>query len=877
MDRLSHYELVERLGEGGMGVVYKARDLLLGRYVAVKVLAPGKVSDPERRRRFVQEAKAASALDHPNVLTVHEIASEGDVDFIVTEFVPGKTLSSLIPKHGLPPREGLRYAIQIADALVATHAAGVIHRDLKPANVMVTEAGLVKILDFGLAKLVEPAPSREGEETAAILTRDGAVVGTCAYMSPEQAQGRPVDTRSDVFSFGAVLYEMVTGRKAFARESPSATIAAVLRDEPEPAADVSSHVPPELDRVIHRCLRKDPAKRFQSMADLKVALEELLDESGPAASANAPAARPRRRAAIGGAAVLVLAALAAGAWLARRAAPVDAEPSKPVPLVSFGGRILFPALSPDGNQVAFLWNGDPPVTYDLYVKLVGPGSPVRLTNDADPKSSPAWSPDGRRIAFLRHPVGRPSALAMIPALGGEERVVAEAESFFNGISWSPDGQSLVLSGYVDQAIGTGLFRVSVATGLVTPIGPPRTGGSRDYAAAPALSPDGRSLAFVRSKGVYSHTLWILPVTGDLEPAGEPVRVTEELFTATHLAWTPDGTRIVFSVGGSGWSASPGLKAITASPAPGEESRRVLGGEGGEWPTFSRSGSLAFVRPILDLNIWRLPLENGRPGIPTRLIASTRQDGGPSFSPDGRQITFSSDRSGGSQLWICQSDGSRPVQLTTTTATHVSASRWSPDGKSFAFLSNPDGDLDVFVTTPEGRDPRRLTFSPAHDTHPTWSRDGAWIYFGSSREDGMQVWKMRPDPEAVPVRVTRRTGAWGAYESADGRALYVVRQAGRDDWSVWKMPVDGGEETRVVSGLASHWFIDVTATGIYYLTSARPGGQLRVHRFADGSDTLLYTLEKRTGFGLAAAPDDSAVLFTSYDVDTSELMYVERFR
>ena len=466
---------------------------------------------------------------------------------------------------------------------------------------------------------------------------------------------------------------------------------------------------------------------------------------------------------------------------------------------------------------------------------------------------------------------------MIPALGGDERVIAEAEHFFNGISWSPDGQSLVLSGRIEREGGIALLRVSVASGLVTPIGRPRTGESRDYAASPALSPDGRSLAFVRSKGVYAHTLWLLPVTAELEPAGEQVRLTEELFTATHLAWTPDGARIVFSAGGSGWSASPGLKAIPASPSPGEASRRVLGGEGGEWPTFSRSGSLAFVRPILDLNIWRLPLENGRPGIPTRLIASTRQDGGPSFSPDGRQITFSSDRSGSSQLWICQADGSHPVQLTTTTATHVSASRWSPDGKSFAFLSNPDGNLDVFDTTPDGREPRRLTFSPAHDTHATWSRDGAWIYFGSSREDGMQVWKMRPDPEAVPVRVTRRTGAWGAYESRDGRTLYVVRLTGRADWSVWKMPVDGGEETEVVSDLASHWFIDVTATGIYYLTSALPGGQLRYYRFADGSNTLLHTLERRSGFGLAAAPDDSAVLYTSYDVDTSELMYVERFR
>ena len=877
MDKLSHYELVEQLGEGGMGVVYKARDLRLGRYVAVKVLAPGRASDPERRQRFATEAKAASALDHPNVLTVHEIGTEDGVDFIVTEYLPGRTLARLIPRDGLPPTEALRYAIPIADALAATHAAGVIHRDLKPANVMVTDAGLVKILDFGLAKLVDPAPVTEGEETQAILTKEGAVLGTCAYMSPEQAEGRDVDPRSDVFSFGAVLYEMVTGRKAFARDSASATIAAVLRDEPAPAREVSGNVPAELDRVIRRCLRKDPAKRFQSMADLKVALEELREASAETSRAHARSARPSRRAVFAGAAAVILVAAIAGTWFARRSRPIETEPSKPVPLVSFGGRILFPALSPDGNQVAFLWNGDPPGSYDLYVKLVSGGTPVRLTNDPDQKTCPAWSPDGRWLAFLRHPNGKRSVLVVIPALGGDERAVAEAAAFYSGVSWSPDGESLVVSGRMAKEARPTLFKVSVATGRVAQLLLlPPAGASLDVI-WPTVSPDGRSLAFVRSASVFANDIWVLPLEKDLEPAGEPVQVTHGGWTVAQPTWTPDGRRIVFSVGGQGWSSNPGLMVIPASPAAGEKARRLLGGEWGESPSFSAKGSLAFVHPINDLNIWRLPLENGRPGPPARLVASTRQDGGPKFSPDGKRIAFTSDRSGSSQLWICEADGSRPVQLTSTASTHVSADRWSPDGKSILFLSNPDGNLDIFLTTPGGLEPRRLTFSPAHDTHPTWSRDGEWIYFSSNREEGRQIWKMKPDPDAVPVRVTRCGDAWGAYEAEDGRSLYVVRQQRRADWSVWKMPVDGGEETEVVSDLASHWFIDASRTGIYYLTSALPGGQLRYYRFADGSNTLLHTLERRSGFGLAAAPDDSAVLFTSYDVDTSELMYVEKFR
>ncbi len=873
MDRLSHYELVEQLGTGGMGLVYKARDPRLGRFVAVKVLAPGKAADPVRRQRFVLEAKAASALDHPNVLTVHEIGSEDGVDFIVSEYVQGLTLSRLIPPGGLPPEEALRYAVQIADALAATHAAGVIHRDLKPANVMVTEAGLVKILDFGLAKLLNPGLAFEGAETDEVLTRTGAVVGTCAYMAPEQAEGREVDPRSDIFSFGAVLYEMVTGRKAFARDSISATLAAVLRDEPVPAREVSDEVSPELDRIIHRCLRKDPAKRFQSAADLKVALEELREESTGDSPPRLRAARLHRI--LGGAVAMLILAAGAGVWIVRRGRSLEAEPSRPVPLMSSGGRIRGPALSPDGNQVAFLWDGETRSSFDLYVKLVGPGAPVRLTNDQDGKAAPSWSPDGRQIAFVRNHGKDRSALAVIPALGGDERIVTEAWSLGRPV-WSPDGNWIVVPRRESRAVRAALVRVSVATGRATPIGPPRPEAAKQTDATPALSPDGRTLAFVRGLNVFAGDIWALPLTKDLDPAGEPVQLTKEGWTATQLAWTPDGKRIVFSTGGGGWSASPGLMVIPASPAPGEKARRLLGGEGGESPTFSRSGSLAFVRSITDLNIWRLPLEPGRPGRPASLVASTRTDGGPSFSADGRRITFTSDRSGISQVWRCEADGSHPVQVTSIASGHASGGQWSPDGKRLAFVSNPEGHLDVFLTTPGGGQPQRLTWDPAHDTAPNWSRDGEWVYFGTNREDGFQVWKMRPDPEAVPVRVTRN-GGYSAHESTDGRTLYFSKKDGLESWSIWKMPVAGGEETQLLAGLPAWWFHDVTATGLYYLNSAMPGGQLRFLRFSDGSDTLLFTLEKRSGFGLAACPDDSCVLYTSFDVDTTELMYVEKFR
>jgi len=323
---ISHYEVLEKLGEGGMGVVYKARDSHLKRFVALKVLPPEKVADAERTQRFVREARSASALNHPNIVTVYDIDQSDGVDFIAMEYVEGKSLGELIGRKGLKLGEALKYAVQIADALAKAHAAGIVHRDLKPANVMVTGDGRAKVLDFGLAKLTEPAPVGPEDPTLTEQpsTESGLVVGTAGYMSPEQAEGKTVDARSDIFSFGSVLYEMVTGRRAFRRDSPALTVAAILHLEPPP---LPAGTPSELERLIARCLRKDPARRFQHMDDVKVALEELKEESdsGKLTEAQAPA-RPRSRRflrpALATAAVLVLAAGSVFLWRRLQAKPL---------------------------------------------------------------------------------------------------------------------------------------------------------------------------------------------------------------------------------------------------------------------------------------------------------------------------------------------------------------------------------------------------------------------------------------------------------------------------------------------------------------------------------------------------------------------------
>ena len=270
---ISHYQILEKLGEGGMGVVYKARDRHLDRFVAIKVLTPGRVSDPERKRRFVQEAKAASALNHPNIIAIYDIWSDAGDDFIAMEYVAGKTLDQLIPRKGMELSETLKIAIQIAGALAAAHRAGIVHRDVKPANIMVNHEGFVKILDFGLAKLRDPTAPGDTDSTKTIgpNTQKGVVVGTIAYMSPEQAEGKPVDARSDIFSFGAVLYELLSGRRAFQRETTGATLAAVLACEPPPIEET----PPEVSRMVSRMLAKKRESRYQSAEQLLADLDRI--------------------------------------------------------------------------------------------------------------------------------------------------------------------------------------------------------------------------------------------------------------------------------------------------------------------------------------------------------------------------------------------------------------------------------------------------------------------------------------------------------------------------------------------------------------------------------------------------------------------------
>jgi serine/threonine-protein kinase len=346
------YRILQKLGAGGMGDIYKAQDTRLNRFVAIKAMSASHSADPERRRRFIQEAQAASGLNHPNIITIHDIVSYEGQDLMVMEFVGGKPLSELIAPLGMPVADTLRYSVQMADALRTAHAAGIVHRDLKPANIMVTESGLVKILDFGLAKLMEnSATTSLTDETQTFgstpLTVEGSIIGTVNYMSPEQAEGKRVDARSDIFSFGVVLYEMVTGRKAFAADSTISTLSAILRDEVKPMGDIGG-LPPELERLIHGALRKDPAARLQSMSEVHsqlVALKQRMDSDVLTVALAAPGGKRRKMAPALAAGGFLLLVLAAGAWFLTKhnAAP----PSAPAPAPMAAAPSASPAAPPD--------------------------------------------------------------------------------------------------------------------------------------------------------------------------------------------------------------------------------------------------------------------------------------------------------------------------------------------------------------------------------------------------------------------------------------------------------------------------------------------------------------------------------------------------
>ena len=659
---------------------------------------------------------------------------------------------------------------------------------------------------------------------------------------------------------------------------------------------MSEGLPRELERVITRCLRKDPERRWQSMADVSVALRELKEESDSGAlPAGAVTGRGRRRVwAAAAALTLVVAAGVIGAlvWRDRSAGPDrPAAPFNAIPLTTYPGREQQASFSPDGNSVAFSWNGETEDNWDIYVKLIGPGSPQRLTTEPAIDLSPAWSPDGRSIAFVRVRQGR-LVVVVVPSRGGPEREVFEtlrAGDLGVGqiLSWSADSRILVVGASPSVEKPIALTAVDVTTAETRRITSPPSGVSADL--LPSVSPDGRMLAFVRHSGTVTAELYVQALSAGFEPIGEPRRLGGAAAFYHGVAWSADGRDVIVSSGNRG---NIGLWRVPLQSGEQRERLSPFGDECRQPTVAMQQSRLAFTRASWDENIWRQALAApGRPaGPPVSLIGSTRSELNALFSPDGTRMVFESQRSGTQEIWVADADGRNALQLTSFKGRLGGTPAWSPDGQSIAFdLRNEDGRGDVYIIPARGGAAVPITNHPADDLVPSWSHDGQWIYFGSTRTGRYQIWKVSPRG-GEPVQVTQQGGTY-AKESVDGQYLYVARTGGLPP-SLWRVPVSGGEEVPVVREMASYGNFAVARDGVYFESSppnsplghtpmftpfTRPESTIDFLSFATGKVTRVMTVDRHAGHGLDVSPDGKTLLFAQMDSFTEDLMLVENFR
>ena len=835
--RFGPYEVISLLGEGGMGQVYKARDTRLDRIVALKT------SRAQFTDRFAREARATAALNHPHIATLYDVGP----DYLVMEFVEGETL-----RGPLPVARALVYAGQILEALEAAHRKGIVHRDLKPANIMVAKSG-IKLLDFGLAQMKAPTPA--GDQTATMaLSTEGTIAGTLQYMSPEQLQGKEADARSDIFSFGLVLYEMLAGHRAFEGDNAASVISAIMTAEPAPLPQAQLAAHPAVERVLHQCIAKDPDERWQSAADIRRALQ-LIETAPVAADVGAGATReaPRFRWTWLAAAALCGALITAAVF--RQAGPKPPEPWTFRP-ITYSGQAFVPSLSPDGKQVAFIWNGEKNQGFDLYVQLVNGGNPLRL-QDAQAASKPAWSPDGSRIAFIR----RDGGVYVMPALGGRPQRISMSTGAVGGVlAWSPSGAFFVFTGP-----GSGLYAVSAEGGEARQLTKPTAGGD----GSPSISPDNRTLAFVRRTSTFNSGVFVMPLNRDGSSAGAARQITTGVWDINLLDWTANGREILFE--GSRGSGNPTLWR--------------LGREGGQpirfpaptmiaiQPTIARqSGRMIYSSRQSETKIFKLPLGPRGAGEPQPLVETEGEQRDLGVAPDASRIVFVSNRTGSKELWIANNDGSNQTQLTFFNGPSLGSPRWSPDGKRIAFDGYASGSSDIYLVPVEGGKPVRLTTDAANEVRPAWSHDGQWIYFGWDRGGGGQeLWKMHPWG-GEPVQVTHHGGGH-AFETPDGKWLYVNTPP-----KLVRMRPDGSEETPLRNDVPPNSWM-VGGSHVYVvapngdLVRAPHGGNTfeTVYRFGDAGAIA------GGGTGIAVPADESYLIYRRNMRAVGTLVLIENFR
>lgn len=816
------YRIESKLGAGGMGVVYKAVDSRLDRLAAIKVLPAAALASADRQKRFVQEAKTASSLNHPNIVTIYDINTQEvdgqPVQYIAMEYVAGETLDKLIGRKGLRVREALKYAVQIADALAAAHAAGIVHRDLKPGNIMVTPQGLVKILDFGLAKLTGPLETDAYAETmhaeASPRTEEGTVLGTVAYMSPEQADGRKIDARSDIFSFGSVLYEMVSGRQAFPGSSKLSMLSSVLYKDPEPVSQAVPDIHPELERVIGRCLRKDPERRWQTMADVKVALEELRDEVDVSGIAPAPVRAAKRTArrdwrwiAIGALATIML-TLAPAAYFVPNL--LRSEPPTFQRLTFRRGDVTSAKFAPGGAIVySAEWDGAPSTLYSVI-----PGNREGRALQLPSGRVMSVSAAGEMAVVLGD--GPAGTLARVPFGGGAPREILEN---VYAADWGPDGESLaVVRG---QA---GRFRLEYPVGSVlyeTETRPPQF---------LRVSRDGKLVAFFEfdtEVGDYSVSI--------VGPRHAKEVLSHGWRGLGWLNWSPNGGEIWFSAAPAG--GDPALYAIDLS------GKQRLIAQAPGWIVMqdvARDG-LVLVNAVNS----RLGILYAPPEGPTTNLAWFDASLAYDLSQDAKSLVFVELTSGegrNSAIYLRKTDGSPAVRL--------GYGNWpalSPDGKWVVSIHHQPTRSQLLLLPTGPGELRELDLGDMHYSSVEWFPDGKRILF-SGNQSGRPVHSWVYDLEGGQPKPITTEGVRATRVSPDGHRFVVV-----DPRKLLLGQIGGGEPKAIAELQPGEKVVRWSADGHYLFLAQEQGETLKLSR-------LEISSRRREPWRVLKAPENGAEFF-----------------
>jgi serine/threonine protein kinase len=767
----NQYRITASIGAGAMGEVFRARDTRLHRDVAIKVLPKDFVADADRLRRFEQEAKTLAALNHPNVLTIHDAGVHEGAPYLVSELLEGRTLREEMNGVALPVRKATDFALQIAHGLAAAHSKGVIHRDLKPENIFVTKDGRVKILDFGLAKLKDPSPrpspvgrERENELAATVridadaiinTTEPGMVLGTPAYMSPEQVRGEPADHRADIFAFGCVLYEMLSGTRAFRRDTPIASMNAVLSEEPPQLGQGNANVSPALESVVHRCLEKNPEHRFQSAQDLGFAIGIAGNSSRQTARTGSTARQQMLRTKLL-VAVLVLAAFAAGVVAHKVRSPARRTAAPSIRYLTYSGRDYSPTASADGKRVCFTSDRDG--TKRIWIKEMSSGFESHLTSGPD--DFPRFSPDGNTVLFTRAN-GAERSLYRIPVIGGEPSKILNNAQFGD---WSPDGRQIAFVRWPEE--GGSVVGIAGVDGSAEKI-VHRIPELR--CTIPRWSPNGRSLAIsINDRGLPQSLAVIDLESGKVRPL--PATHGYKLLSAA--TWGASGRHIFWSQAESASANSGGSTAaiFRQDVRSGETENLLWSGTHARVLDMLPNGNLLLDSRSSRENLKEFSLKTNT-ATPVSLTLGNSTDRQPCYSPDDEEIAFSSNRSGNLEIWSI----SRKTRVVRRLTDHP-ADDWdpgfSPDGKHLLWSSARSGNLEVWMANADGSSPRQITRDGFAAENPTMTRDGRWIVYSSAHQKSSGIWKIKPDGSDATLLVA---GAMvgNAEVSPDGRyAVYA---------------------------------------------------------------------------------------------------------